>query len=146
VWKCANYILKLALPCWLCIFQTYLHSVWWPIRFLLFLWHGWKKTLLSGAWGWIIFFLYLFDFLYCLSYFNWLAQPRCFCAIIELEVSYKSSYETIAYNICWVFYLLLLFDLNFSIKTLVKCVPGNYLFRGLFKLWINQVALMTWLN
>ena len=71
VWECADYVLQLALPCWLCIFQTHLHSIWWPLRFLFFLWHWWTKTLLSCTWGLFSFLLICLFYLFCgISYFK----------------------------------------------------------------------------
>lgn len=97
VWECTDYILELALPCRLCIFQTHLHSIWWPIWFLFFLWHWGKKTLLSSAWGWFLF-LYLFDifllfilFLSCLNQDNFVLlssykiDPTC-CLVYLLHM------------------------------------------------------------
>jgi len=43
--------LELALPCWFCILQTYIHSLWWSFRLLVLLWHKGTKTLLSGSRG-----------------------------------------------------------------------------------------------
>ena len=67
VWECADYVLQLALPCWLCIFQTHLHSIWWPLRFLFFLWHWWTKTLLSCTWGFFFFLLLCLFYLFLLQ-------------------------------------------------------------------------------
>ena len=38
-----------------CIFQTYIYSTWWPVRFLFLLWHWRKKALLSSTRGWPLF-------------------------------------------------------------------------------------------
>ena len=46
-----GHFLELALPCWFCVLQTYIHSLWWSFRLFLLSWYKGKKALLSGSRG-----------------------------------------------------------------------------------------------
>ena len=58
---------ELALPCWFCVLQTYIHSLWWSFRLFLLLWYKGTKALLSGSRGTIeplskLFLLFVVSF------------------------------------------------------------------------------------